>query len=308
MYRSELAAGSCGAGTVHAKVGDKAMSDYSFSLFPNDSFLDFRLFQCGWEQCEPLHSFGPFVRNHFLFHYVISGKGSLQANDERGVTRHYRLGPDQGFMIFPGQVNTYCADEAQPWKYVWLEFDGLRVADYLEAAGLGPAQPIYRPQSGGGKEVCDQMLYIADHASAPPLHLVGHLCLFLDELVQSSSTRRERQSGPLRDFYIQEAVTFIQQNYHRSITVEEIADVCKLNRSYFSKLFKEVIGCTPQEFLIRLRLTRAAEQMRMTGDPIGDIARRCGYPNQLHFSQAFRKRYGLPPREWRKENKPVKKS
>ncbi len=283
------------------------MSDYSFSMFPNDNFLDFRLFQYGWEQCEPLYSFGPFVRNHYLFHYVISGKGTLLSNDSGGVTHRYQLGAGQGFLICPGLVNTYCADERQPWKYVWLEFDGLRAADYLEAAGLGQAQPIYRPQNGAGEGVCSRMLYISDHANASPLHLVGHLCLFLDELVQSSSTRRERQSGPLRDFYIQEAVTFIQQNFHRGITVEEIADACKLNRSYFSRLFKEVIGCTPQEFIIRLRLTRAAEQMRTTSDPIGDIARRCGYPNQLHFSQAFKKRYGLPPREWRKENRPIKK-
>ncbi len=251
----------------------------------------------------PLHSFGPFVRNHFLFHYIISGQGKLDSNNADGVTRYYRLGPGQGFLICPGQINTYCADENHPWKYVWLEFDGLRAAEYLDSAGLSVAQPIYRPQTPSrGDMLCERMLYIAENASASPLHLVGHLCLFLDELIQSSATRRETKGGQLRDFYIQEAVTYIQQNYHRPITVEEVADGCKLNRSYFSKLFKEVIGCTPQEFIIRLRLTKAAEMMKTTSAPIGDIAVRCGYPNQLHFSQAFKKRYGLAPREWRKQN------
>lgn len=100
----------------------------------------------------------------------------------------------------------------------------------------------------------------------------------------------------------------MEHNYQREISVEELADVCKLNRSYFSKLFRENMGCPPQEFLIRLRLSKAAEQMQSTKASIGDISAACGYPNQLHFSQAFKKRYGVPPREWRKENKPVKKS
>ena len=86
---------------------------------------------------------------------------------------------------------------------------------------------------------------------------------------------------------------YIKQNYPYPITVEEIANACKLNRSYFSKLFKEIIGSTPQEFLINLRLSEAAEQMKTTSASIGDIAVRCGYPNQLHFSQAFKKRYGI---------------
>ena len=73
-------------------------------MFPNDNFLDFRLFQYGWEQCESLYSFGPFVRNHYLFHYVISGKGMLLSTDG-GITHQYRLGPGQGFLICPGPVS-----------------------------------------------------------------------------------------------------------------------------------------------------------------------------------------------------------
>ena len=48
------------------------MSDILFSVFPNENFVDIGLYQYGWEQCEPSHSFGPAARNHYVFHYVIS--------------------------------------------------------------------------------------------------------------------------------------------------------------------------------------------------------------------------------------------
>jgi AraC-like DNA-binding protein len=279
------------------------LDDFSFSLFPNENFMDLRLYQYGWEQCVPLHSFGPYVRNHFLFHYVISGHGQLDADGPDGETTRYQLQPGEGFLICPGQVTTYAACEDDPWKYVWLEFDGLRAAEYIESAGLGLSQPIYRPQSPAqGDALRDTMLYIADHTDASALHLVGHLCLFLDGLIQSSSTRRELRGSQLRDFYIQEAITYMEHNYWRELTVEELADTCKLNRSYFSKIFKEYAGCPPQEFLIRLRLSKAADLMKGTGNSIGVIASMCGYPNQLHFSRAFHKRYGLSPREWRAQH------
>ncbi len=279
------------------------MEDHSFSVFPNENFLDLRLYQYGWEQCAPLHSFGPYIRNHYLFHYVISGRGHLDATDQDGVRRDYDLESDQGFLICPGQVSTYAADREQPWKYVWLEFDGLRAEEYLESAGLGPRQSLYRPQSPAqGQTVRDLMLYIAEHSDASSLHLMGHLFLFLDALIETSSTRRPLRGGLLKDFYIQEAITYMEKNYHRELSVEELADVCKLNRSYFSKLFKESMGCPPQEFLIRLRMAKAADMMKGTRQPIGIIAAKCGYPNQLHFSRAFRKRYGVSPRDWRNQN------
>ena len=281
------------------------MGDFSFSIFPNENFLDLRIYQYGYEQCAPLHSFGPFTRNHYLFHYVISGRGVLDADGEDGVTtRRYEVQAGQGFLICPGLINTYRADGNHPWKYVWIEFDGLRASESLRYAGLTAAHPIYRADDEAqSNRVRDLMLYIADHSDAPAMHLLGYLYLLVDALMQSSSTRVSAQENQLKDFYIQEAVNYIEQNYQRNLTVEEVADTCRLNRSYFSKLFKDNVGCPPQEFLIRVRLAKAMELMCSSNMAIGEIAVRCGYSNQFHFSRAFKKHYGIPPQKWRAQNR-----
>lgn len=67
------------------------MSNILFSIFPNERFVDLGLYQYGWEQCEPLHSYGPFARNHYLFHYVISGTGTLMSTDSKGITNTYQI-------------------------------------------------------------------------------------------------------------------------------------------------------------------------------------------------------------------------
>ena len=91
------------------------MSNLLFSVFQNENFVDIGLYQYGWEQCEPSHSFGPAARNHYIFHYVISGTGTLMADDSSGNTIKYQVKSGQGFMLFPNQINTYIADQDLPW-------------------------------------------------------------------------------------------------------------------------------------------------------------------------------------------------
>ena len=105
------------------------MGKTTFSVFPSENFVDLSMYQFGREQCDPAQSFGPAVRNHYLFHYVLSGTGRLMADDSKGTTHEYQIRSGQGFMIFPRQINTYIADRNLPWEYVWIEFDGLRARE-----------------------------------------------------------------------------------------------------------------------------------------------------------------------------------
>lgn len=180
------------------------MSDILFSVFPNENFVDIGLYQYGWEQCEPSHSFGPAARNHYVFHYVISGTGTLMANDSSGNTIEYQIKSGQGFMLFPNQINTYIADQDLPWEYTWVEFDGLRAKEIVSTAGLSPDHPVYHAGSKDLRnEMMNEMLYIARHpgsSSESPFHMIGHLYLFLDYFMRSAATVRMNQSGKIRDF------------------------------------------------------------------------------------------------------------
>lgn len=145
------------------------MQELIFSVFPNENFVDLGLYQYGWEQCKPSHSYGPAARNHYLFHYVISGTGLLMADDSSDTTRNYQVKSGQGFMLFPGQIATYTADQNLPWEYIWLEFDGLRVKEAVELAGLSKNHPIYHARSKDLREdMINEMKYITEHKDMPP--------------------------------------------------------------------------------------------------------------------------------------------
>ena len=280
------------------------MSEVIFSVFPSENFVDLGLYQFGWEQCAPSHSFGPAARNHYLFHYCLSGTGTLIADNSRGESISYQIRSGQGFMIFPNQVCTYIADHKIPWEYAWIEFDGLRARETVTLAGLSPDQPVYKARYKDIAETMkNEMLYIVTHKEESPFHLLGHLYLFIDSFVRASTSTQINKGNRLRDFYIKEAFSFIEQNFQNDISVEDIAASCGLNRSYFGKIFHETTGKSPQAFLISYRMTKAAELLKLTELSIADIGNAVGYPNQLHFSRAFKNVYGIPPRQWRYDNK-----
>lgn len=281
-----------------------------FHVFEDERFVDLNLYQFGWERCTPLQSFGPYVRNHYLFHFIISGKGMLLADDQK-----YPVEAGQGFLICPHQVTSYMADETDPWEYTWLEFDGLRARESLSLAGVGPKKPIWQASSREAAELLQkQMLCIVDLAESVrpprinsrnvrtrPLQMIGHGFLFLDQLIQSSTHKDDSTDKRLQNFYIKEAISYIEQNYQQDISVEMLAGVCGLNRSYFGRIFKENMGESPQQFLMHYRMAKASQLLKESKLSICQIGVMVNYPNQLHFSRAFKTVYGIAPREYRQK-------
>ncbi len=106
----------------------------------------------------------------------------------------------------------------------------------------------------------------------------------------------ERVSEPER---LSRVIWHIHANYASELTVATLAAVCDISEGHFYRWFQKRTGCTPRDFVARVRIDASQELLRQSGMPVGDVARRVGYADPLHFSRVFRQRVGLSPREWR---------
>jgi AraC-like DNA-binding protein len=111
-----------------------------------------------------------------------------------------------------------------------------------------------------------------------------HLRLFGESL--------QRPVGPLD---IQRLDNHIQDNLARRITVAELAQVVCLSPSHFHAQFKDCVGLTPHQYLLKTRLDRAARLLRETPLPLVRIAEECGFSSQSALTTATRRYLGLTP-------------
>ena len=251
---------------------------------------------CGCSRTEPLHSFGPAQKPHYLIHFVLSGQGKFSIR-----SKDYFLEPGYGFLIPPEELVFYQADEENPWTYVWVGFSGVTAQDTVKTMGLSLNNPIF--MSDRGEELYQAVKDMMEHNTygiANDLRRNGQLQLFLSIIAESVPIEKKSETDAA-DNYVRRAVEFIQGNYCNPIKVTDVADYVCINRSYLYTLFRTGVGMSPQQFLTTFRITKAAELLQLTEHPVESIALSCGYTDPLVFTKAFKQMKGVSPSVWRKE-------
>ncbi len=258
---------------------------------------DLNMYRCGIEDCSPSHSWGPAVRDHYLVHYIISGKGVFQVGSSI-----YHLKAGQGFLLCPNIVTHYQADMHEPWSYSWVGFHGIKAETYLKRAGLTAETPVFTYKKDNFlKECLSEMISAKDLVKGREIRMLGLLYVFLSQLIESADNSAIYENTEKRkELYIRKAVEYIAMNYSMDINISEMAAYVGLDRSYLYTIFKEHLKVSPQEFLINYRIDKACELMTNNTLSIGDISRSVGYQDQLLFSKVFKKVKGEAPRNYRK--------
>ncbi len=104
-------------------------------------------------------------------------------------------------------------------------------------------------------------------------------------------------------FSASEILTYLQENYREKITLDQLAFIFRTNRSTLCKEFKNLTNQTVMEFLINKRLEQAKIQMINTDKTLTEIAELEGFESIHYFTRVFKKKLGISPKTFRKNNK-----
>ena len=96
-----------------------------------------------------------------------------------------------------------------------------------------------------------------------------------------------------------ELISMLENNYTEHWTLNRISKIASMAPSTLLPVFKKVTGYSPIDYLLQVRLSKAAELLLKTALPISEVALKCGFPDSNYFSRQFRKRYSVSPKNYR---------
>ncbi|KAJ49163.1 AraC family transcriptional regulator [Clostridium tetanomorphum] len=101
------------------------------------------------------------------------------------------------------------------------------------------------------------------------------------------------------DVCIKKSIEYIEHNLNNKIELKDIADNVFLSKYHFHRVFHAVVGEPVAEYIRKRRLMAAANELLNTNSKIVDIAFKYQFSSQEVFTKAFKRLYGIPPREFR---------
>lgn len=270
-------------------------SEYFF----NDYIIeDFHITNFGHEKCLPNHSFGPYVRDYYVLHYVLKGKGTFSFNNNSFQLKHGDF-----FLITPFDIApVYQADANDPWEYIWFGFNGEKVDIILKELGYYTDNKVGHliDFSTFENQVCE-LLKSDFFLKSSTLTVQGKLLELLSLLNFDSTTIALNSNIPSSERHIFQFVTYIRQNFWQTdLSVQKIANDLNLNISYLSRLVSQHFDQSTLSYLTNYRLLKGKFLIETTNHTIETISKAVGYENPLSFSRAYKRVYGHSPRNIKK--------
>lgn len=234
-------------------------------------------------QCEPGFTTEKRIFDFDYLLYVHKGKGSYKIG-----STSYSASMGDLFYCPPYVENTIMADEEYPFLLSGIDFRA----------------PKYRD----GMKKCYSLLshrflteIIMEMVQEYRYGKVGSdkICRSLLTVLLENMQRMSMNDGIEKRDQAKEILDYIANNLHRTITHEEMSDVFSYHKSSINRILIRETGLSLKNYVLELRIRKAAELLKYSDKAIGEIGELCGYNSAVFFSRQFREKTGMTPIQFR---------
>ncbi|NBB19592.1 helix-turn-helix domain-containing protein [Runella sp. CRIBMP] len=229
--------------------------------------------------------------------YISKGEGYFEANGlppqviEEGTI----------ILLYPGVWHRYRPKEKTGWEEYWVGFSGTYAHYLLEQECFNPQNPIIKVGFNAEfLETFSKLIEVIEArgdsfqklSSFQLIHLLG--IVYASVLLSNQKiSRKEEIIDKIRDE--------IHRNWNKDIDFEALARKFNLSYIWFRKTFKEVLGTSPNQYHLTLKLRKAEQLIQESNLTLAEIAYQSGFESEFYFSRIFKKKMNYNASELRKK-------
>ena len=205
--------------------------------------------------------------------------------------------PSKGdICIFPLYSNYSCkADPNDPWVRMWIDVRGSLANELLH---LYHIENIYVVEQLNLASIFKRIFDTAANKDLSPAECSLQMSLYFFEIVQNISVHMQKHESEISD----EARTlknYIDRNVDCNINIKELAALIYRSPSQTIRIFKKAFQCTPYDYASNLKIETAKLYLKNTSLKIKEVAYKVGFSDEHYFSNVFRSKTGMSPKEFR---------
>jgi len=231
--------------------------------------------------------------------YISSGSGVFEAEKVGKVA----VEPGSVFLLFPDVWHTYTPAMESGWEEYWVGFTGV-YADYLMMQEcFDPNNPLIH--MGFNTEflnIFTKLIAIMKAEEKTFVAMASCLTIQLLALVYASALLKEKPQNR-KEHIINNIRYKIHDSDFDEISLEALATKHNVSYVWFRKAFKEVVGISPGQYLLNLKIEKACKLLQESEKAVVEIAFETGFISEVHFSKMFKKKMNITPSVFRKQFK-----
>lgn len=248
---------------------------------------------------EAKHSVSLSATESDLFLFVYSGRGSAEVEEEMyplttgsilQIPRYSRA------LVTPsnGSLRYYCIH----YQYHLIEWDDHDYHMIDEEGKSLPFDPVI--QASDPLMFLEEIQLMHRIWTQRGLGFKGKAKLaFMNLMLRLMDKQKSPNAGISTEQSILDCVEYIEEHYQEMLERDALAKKFSISSSYFSVLFKKHVGCSPVQYITKVRIEKAKELLKDSSVPVSAIAFEVGFNDPLYFTRVFSRQVGHTPKQYR---------